>query len=130
MKAKIWITMACLTMLAGCSKTAVVLGKNGIVTAVTEAPTFRKRTTLIKETTRYAQETCEAAKGTGLPEIKSRDAEGKDPKGKKDEGADSGVLKEAKELFDLVENLIDIVPSHSVSVSMKCKGGESEEKKP
>ena len=104
-------------VLSGCSKTSVVYGEDGIVTAVTEAPTFRVRESLIEETTTIVDATCRRITEKNLRKVEVSQKPGVD---QKDEDKASTILKEVKELIDTVDNLIDLVPSHSVSISAHC----------
>jgi len=106
-------------LLYGCSKTTVVFGDNGIVTAITEAPTFRDRKSLIDETADIVKDMCSTIEEENLNEVEVHSSNA----GKNDKSADtdSEILKDIKEIFELVENVIDLVPSHSVSVSAICK---------
>lgn len=107
--------MCLIAVLAGCSKTAVVY-EAGVATAVTEAPTLRGRESLIQETRDVLTKTCNmVAKGDFLK------VDAPTSPDDKSNSKDGTFLKEVKELFDMVENLIDLVPSHSVSISVKCK---------
>ena len=115
MKTSILITAVCLvTVLTGCSKSSVVFDEHGVVTAVTEAPTFRKRKGLMNETVTVLEDTCKKIKESTIVKVEAPQRQ--EPQ----EGEDSTVLKDIKELFNLVDNVSDLVPSHSVSVSVKC----------
>jgi maltose-binding protein MalE len=104
-------------VLSGCSKTSVVYGEDGIVTAVTEAPTFRVRESLIDETTKIVEDMCTKIGEKTLTKVSVSQKPNAD---QQDESKTSTILKDVKELIGLVENLIDLVPSHSVSISAHC----------
>ena len=103
--------------LSGCSKTSIVFDEDSVVTAVTEAPTFRFRESLITETTAIVESMCGKIKESGLSGVNIEPAQ---PREVETKDSDSAVLKDIKELFELVDNIIDLVPSHSVSISVKC----------
>ena len=67
----------CLVVLGagGCSKTTMIVDEHGVVNAVTEAPTFRWRKTLIKETQKAVECTCERLRNSTLVEPVSSSSE-------------------------------------------------------
>ena len=112
-------TCMLVTLGAGCAKTAVVFGENGIINAVTEAPTLRKRKTLIQETKVIVESACATymplAVGNGTPSTDNVSGSGSNGKTKNDKIADF------KAIVGLAENVLDLVPSHSVAVIVDCQ---------
>ena len=112
----------CLVVLgvSGCSKTAVMVGEGGVVSAVTEAPTFRLRRTLLLETKEAVENACKELQGSMLVGFAPR-SNGNSDSGRGSDDMLGESFKGISVIFDLVESAIDIVPSHSVTLTVKCQ---------